>query len=326
MSTPTTTIAGPAGTGRRSLLRGMSWVVWRRNRTALLLMLAVTAVFCALSLYERIGLMDFLDAQQGVKEAGGLPESPKSFINNGTFAIGFLPIVIGVFLGAPLLAAEEESGTLRLTMTQSTGRLRVIASTLAVPLLAVLLCTTLIAAAFTALWSPARNVYMGGDWWVSGIVATTGPMPVALSLFSAAVGITAGAFLRRSVPAMALTFVILALGAIFMVQRVANWLADPHLLSYPINSEQPPLKTGQVQIDRWFGTADGELFGYGNCALPTEKATEECYSRLGIINDVVGYLEYGQLGTIQWTMAAILLSATAMLIAVTVWWTRRKSL
>ncbi|MER6915312.1 ABC transporter permease subunit [Streptomyces sp. NPDC000594] len=325
-----TTNAPAGGTGTaaprsRSPLSGAVWVAWRRQRLSLLVLAAVAvalAVYCAL---ERDQLIDFLDS--GRQRPGEwLPERYAGPIDYGILLLNMLPLVVGVFVGAPLLAREEENGTLRLLVTQSVSRSRVVATTLAVPLLAVAVCTTAMSMALTWIWRPARDFHDGGNWWMSGAFTTTGPMPVALAVFATALGIAAGAVLRRSLAAMATTFVALFLVEAALARRVQDLFASPKQLAFPLEGQAKELKPGQVEFDQWIGTADGKLYGWGHCTLPTEKEADACLKETGIVNRVVEYLEYGQLGGMQWSFAAVLLAMTAALAVFTVWWARRMSL
>jgi ABC-type transport system involved in multi-copper enzyme maturation permease subunit len=118
----------------------------------------------------------------------------------------FIPGVLGVFLGAPLVARELESGTFRFAWTQGRTRGRWIVAKL------VLLGTALLALtlAFSALFS----------WWYSPWLPITGRMVsgqayevsgtvfAARTIFAFMLGAFLGAVLRRTVAAMAAAAVI----------------------------------------------------------------------------------------------------------------------
>ncbi|GLF94899.1 ABC transporter permease [Streptomyces yaizuensis] len=328
-ATTTTPASSPStdtpGIGRRGPLRGVTWVVWRCNRTALLILLGAAAAFALYCAVERPGLLDAL-ARLEAGQIGRLPQADNSVLDNGFLFVQFLPLAVGVFIGAPLLAREEEQGTLRLITTQSVGRTRVAISMLALPLLTVAVCTTAITTAFTWLWRPAHAVHSGGDWWVSGAFMVTGPMPVALTLFLTTFGIAAGAVLRRAVAAMGVTFLVYGVWDLLLVGHIQRMVATPRSLTYPLGGEQPQLPEGAAWFDRWAVSADGELHGWGSCVLSTEQASVACMREKGLVSEVVEYLDYEQLGGMQWTLAAILLTVSAVLAGFAVWWTRRKSL
>ncbi|MCM2388929.1 ABC transporter permease [Streptomyces albipurpureus] len=328
MSTLTTTAAPSEGTATpgRSFLRGMTWVVWRRNRTGLLLLLGTTALFIAFCVYQRGQLIDFLNSPKAAELPGQLLSQHEDRLDNAFLLLATLPIILGVFLGGPLIAAEHENSTLRLTTTQSIARLRIILTTLAVPLLAITVFTTLMTVTFTWVWRSVDTQYAGGDWWGSSVINATGPLPVALSLFATSFGILAGAILRRSVAAMGLTFVVLTMATMTVKDRVASYFVTPHQFTYPLASEFTELKPGEIQVDNWVGTADGKLYGWGTCVRMTEAESTACVNKHGIVNNVVEYVKLDQLPGIQWSMTAVLLAMTIAMLAATVWWTHRKSL
>ncbi|WP_329021342.1 ABC transporter permease [Streptomyces sp. NBC_00690] len=310
----------------RTFLRGMSWVAWRRNRTSLLLLIGGTTLFIAYCVYQRSLLIDFLDTPKAAELSQLLPQDEDK-LANAFFVLSSLPLILGVFLGAPLLGAEQENSTLRLTTTQSLARLRVIGTTLAVPLLVIAALTTLITVVFTWTWRPVDTYFSGGDWWNNSVIYTTGPVLVALSLFTTSFGILAGAVLKRSVAAMGVTFITLTVGAMMVKDRMASFFVTPHRISYPMGGESGAgLKPGEVQVDNWVGTADGKLYGWGTCVRMTEAESTACVKKHGIVNDVVEYVKLDQLPAIQWSMTGILLALTVAMLAATVWWMRRKSL
>lgn len=328
MSTLTTTAAPSEGTATtgRSFLRGMSWVVWRRNRTGLLLLIGTAALFVAYCVYQRGQLIDFLNSPKSTELSGQLLSQHEDRLDNAFLLLSTLPIILGVFLGSPLIAAEHETSTLRLTTTQSVARLRVIGTTLAVPLLVITVFTTLMTVTFTWMWRSVDTYYAGGDWWNSSVISATGPLPVALSLFATSFGILAGAVLRRSVAAMGLTFVTLTLATMVLKERVAPYFVTPHQFSYPLANEHSGFKPGEVQVDNWVGTADGKLYGWGTCVRMTEAESTACVNKHGIVNNVIEYVKLDQLPGIQWSMTAVLLALTVAMLSTTVWWMHRKSL
>ncbi|WP_327003370.1 hypothetical protein OHA72_51260 [Dactylosporangium sp. NBC_01737] len=152
-----------------------------------------------------------------VRNASGTPDLFLSDLKQGyearVYQLGSallfaLPVVVGVFWGAPLVARELETGTHRLAWNQSITRTR---------WLAVRYGTVALA---TAVVTAVTSVVYG--WWASPIDAAAldrltpaafgarGLVPVGYALFALAVGTTAGLLLRRTVPAMAVTAAVLA--------------------------------------------------------------------------------------------------------------------
>jgi ABC-2 family transporter protein len=115
-----------------------------------------------------------------------------------------VPVVLGVFLGAPLLARELETGTFRFAWTQGCGRVRWAVSKLL--LLAVLV--TGVTWAFTELFSYYYHPFLA-DGQVSRLLPLAfGLLGVAFAgwtLAAFAIAVFFGALIRRTVPAMAAT-------------------------------------------------------------------------------------------------------------------------
>ncbi|MFG2399395.1 ABC transporter permease subunit [Streptomyces lydicus] len=320
----------PAGTPapRRALLRGLPWVVWRRHRTLLRIGLLVTLAGCALFAYQRIGVLDFLHGKGSAPGGDGrlLDEFQSRFtpmFNRDLQFMESLPLLVGVFLGAPLIAGEREHNTIRLVTTQSVSRDRWIAVAFGLPLAVAAVCTALLSAAFTWLWSPAHNLVGGGDWLQSGAFDSTGPVPVAKTLFLAACGIALGLLAKRVVPAMAATAVFGFVFSVVWSERVRERLGTLRSLSYPYDGDGPHLPLDSVRIDDWVSTADGRLYGYGTCI---NGDTAACRAKLGIVNRVTQYFDYGQMPGMQWLGAGILLALTAAVLALVVWRTHRRPL
>jgi ABC-type transport system involved in multi-copper enzyme maturation permease subunit len=155
----------------------------------------------------------------------------------GIALILIAPAIIGVFWGAPLIAREFEAGTHRLAWTQSVTRTRWLAVKLAVTCLAAIAVTealTLMLAWWADLISKAiviggpspSSPVFGEVRLGSFIFATSGITPLAYAAFGFALGAAAGTFLRRAVPAMAITL------AVFAAVQIAIPLAvRPHLIA-----------------------------------------------------------------------------------------------
>jgi ABC-type transport system involved in multi-copper enzyme maturation permease subunit len=125
-----------------------------------------------------------------------------------------VPVLLGIFLGAPALAREFESGTFRFAWTQGCGRLRWAVSKLV--LLAVVI--TAVAWAFTELFGWYYHAFLA-DGQVSRLLPLAfgllGVAFAAWTLAAFAIAVFFGALIRRTLPAMAATLVtwtVLAIG------------------------------------------------------------------------------------------------------------------
>jgi hypothetical protein len=215
-------------TGRRRPVpwARLAWVSWRQRRVALI---TVAILLAALSLYLLIMGLRIHSAYDGV--TGCHPaSSARCVILKSNFTLTYyqsfgspmydnigkpngvsglllaVPVLLGVFAGAPLLARELETGTFRFAWTQGCGRLRWALAQLALPAIAL----TAAAGAFTALYSwymrPFTGLFNAGlgknamqptEFPVHGVAFA------AWTLAAFAIGAFAGATIRRTVPAIA---------------------------------------------------------------------------------------------------------------------------
>ncbi|NYS19675.1 ABC transporter permease subunit [Streptomyces sp. SJ1-7] len=324
MSTPTLTESPAALRPRRRLLRGLPWLVVRQHRTALACVLGITVLGTLWIVYQRYEMVQLLDAR-------GWPEKEVRHSVDESRGYGYvssllsgLPLILAVFVGAPLIAGDRENGTAQLVTTQSVTRRQWLVAKLGFAYGLALVCGLVLSAAFTWWWQPHRTLFFSK--WVEGpIFDNTGPVLPALLLFMTAASITIGVLLRRLVPAMA---VALAFTGVFsyLWDEIRVRLGSTQMFTYPMESELPARFDQAYEVDRWVGNAQGELFGWGTCAEATEKAQNACIKEHGIINDVIEYLDYDQMAAMQWTAAGILLAGTALLTAFVLWRVSRRPL
>jgi len=137
----------------------------------------------------------------------------------GIAGIPLTPAIIGSFWGAPLIAREFETGTFRLSWTQSVTRTRWLASKLALPGLAATAVTEAFSLMHTrwaapighaARLAPRSDSPLGMGPFSLLAFDTHGTAPLGYAAFAFALGVTTGVFLRRTVLAMAVTLAIVA--------------------------------------------------------------------------------------------------------------------
>jgi hypothetical protein len=149
---------------------------------------------------------------------------------NATMAV---PLLFGLFWGAPLLAREFEDGTHNLAWTQGVTRSRWLNHTVLWPLLAAAGWGAVMAA-LVSWWRSPENAAGAPVRLATFTFDIQGIMPVAYAVFAVALGIAAGALLRRVLPAMAATFAVFT-GLRFLVAEYAR----PHYLA-PVSRSLPP--------------------------------------------------------------------------------------
>jgi hypothetical protein len=208
----------------------MAWVTWRQHRAqllaagALVLLAGVAALVTALPIhaaYHRQALSACLPPATTagceiivgtfLGQFGGRAEAARYLL--------VLPALAGLFVGAPLLAREFEHSTFRLAWSQGVSRRRwLLAKTLLLGA-AVVVAASLLAAIVMWWRQPFDNVAgrispQGFD--VEGVVVP------AYALFALALGVLAGALLRRTIPAMSVAAI-----AFFAIRLGVEKLARP---------------------------------------------------------------------------------------------------
>jgi len=191
----------------------MTWLVWRQHRNQAYLAAAALAAFAVLLL---ITGRQMASQYQSALTACAASHTCGNLVNTltlGTPVLSLLvtltvavPCLLGVFWGGPLVARELETGTSQFAWMQSITRRH----WLAVKTGWILLAAAAWAGAVSALvtwWSSPVNAlnhqnFQPGQFDIQGIV------PVGYALFAVALGIAAGALLRRTLPALAITIVV----------------------------------------------------------------------------------------------------------------------
>ena len=179
----------------------MTWFAWRQARAQTLIALAAVLV---------LAIVAFADGRTSTMLRMWL-----------SVLVIVVPGLLGAFWGAPLVAAELESGSFRLAWTQDVSRVRWLALRLAVSGLAGTAVAGLLS--WVVTWWAGPLDHAGLDQF--GSFDSRDIVPAGYAAFGFALGVLCGVLLRRTVPAMAATLVG------FTAARVAfRLLARPVLL------------------------------------------------------------------------------------------------
>ncbi|MFG3280594.1 ABC transporter permease [Streptomyces sp. NPDC048111] len=328
MSTLTRTPAPQNGSyTRRRRLRGPAWLMVRQHRAVLVVCLAATVIGALWISHERSVMLDTLHgAGWPAKSADRLDgltvqRLDRSFSDVAQY-VGYLPLLFGVFVGAPLIAADLEQGTARLAVTQSVPRLRWLLWKLGFTFVLVVLTTGTLGALLARWWRAGRGV-LSSTWLDDTVFGSSWPVLTALTLFTTCLGIAIGLLVRRAVAAMALTLV--GSGVTFYVfDYLRPRLGTPRRVAFPFDGARPAVLGHGVEVDQWVGTASGKVYGWGTCV--NDAVPEACRARLGIVNDVRDYFGDDQMAGLQWTAAGLFTAATVLLLALIVWRAGRQAL
>ena len=227
----------------------MIWLTWRQFRVQALTAAAALAAFAILLAATGPHLASLYAASAITGCHGGsCVTAPVAFLNQlqatspypvvyllGIGLILAAPAIIGIFWGAPLIARELETRTFTLAWNQSITRTRWLVVKLALTGLAAMAVTEALSLMY-AWWADpiskasdlgaSTSVFSGGRF-SSLNFATHGITPLGYAAFAFALGTAAGALIRRTVPAMAVTLAIFAAAQIAMPLGVRPHLIPP---------------------------------------------------------------------------------------------------
>lgn len=255
----------------------MLWVTWRQHRgellvaALLLVAVAVPVLVTGIDMHHRYVADGVSACVRAASPADRCDAVVSAFLNRYTgwsnrFAwIALLPGLAGVFVGAPMLGREFETGTWRLAFTQSVTRMRWLMGRLAVVAAGVAVIGLAFSLLFT--WWRAPLDELGGRLRMASFVVSA-PSLVAASLFALALGAFAGAVLRRVVVAMAVT-----LGVFLAVRVTMEEQARPGYLTPRVRVTDPmtdPTAGGLTDTDWTVGA--GWVDRAGHRVSPAEEA------------------------------------------------------
>ena len=199
--------------------RRLAKVVWLQHRNAFLGMLALYfACAVAILVGERSARSMFATYVADHCLTGRIQAVCPTISNNFAdmtdpfsamlFVLEILPVIVGVFLGAPLVARELESGTYRFTFSQATSRTRYVVATIAM-LGAFVAAGGVVLGLLISGWAhPVEVVDVGETIWLPGNFVTSWLLLAAWSLLGLAVGAFIGTIMRKTVSAMATALVV----------------------------------------------------------------------------------------------------------------------
>ncbi|MGO9583359.1 MAG: hypothetical protein ACLP36_11165 [Acidimicrobiales bacterium] len=182
----------------------MTYLMWRLHRNQLLTAAGVLVILTTALLT--------------------IPSKDNHVIEAIVYVTIVVPILLGLFWGASLLAKEFEDGTNGLAWTQGVTRRRWLRSNLIWAILAAAVWGAAVTAVVT--WWSLCEISLGLARLSPGPFDIQGIVPVAYSVFAVALGIAVGSMIRRVLPAMATT-----LAAFVAVRVVIAVLVRPHFMS-----------------------------------------------------------------------------------------------
>ncbi|MFF2850190.1 ABC transporter permease subunit [Streptomyces sp. NPDC058001] len=323
------------------------WLTWRQHRGTIVAAVALTVVLIGWMLVTYYRISDLVDqcgntiCAQGSLQEGQLTSDfgPLAQAGYALSALTFLPLILGLFWGAPLLAREHEQRTLALAWSQDVSPTRWLFGKLAVlgGLAAVLTGTGCVVG--NAL---AQEAHVGtGDSLFEGIYfQATGWLPLTLAVAWFALGAAAGALTRRTTTAFGLVLALF-IGRNLLMENLRPTFMTPLTVLRGFGADTPgpaELAPGSNALimnrgSTTFVDASGghhdvaQVLGEWCPMPPGRGATDplgDCLTDHHILGNLIEYQPGSRLGTFHLIEAGSSLILAALCLALT-WWAVRRT-
>jgi hypothetical protein len=329
----------------------MTWLVWRQHRLQAAIAGALLAGLTALLVVTGLQMESQYRTALAACNARGDCSNLSQTLDLGFPAVAGIvimtvgvPLLIGLFWGAPLAAHEFETGTSQFAWTQGVTRHRWLAVKAGWLLLTAAACGGAVSALVTWWSGPKNALYLnifsaGFDYM--------GLTPAAYAVFAVALGIAVGVVLRRTLPTLAVT-----LAGFIGVRLLISDYARKHYMS-PVTRHfdllggySPPGSFWQFDrgITSPHGLVSQNFYGATVNGVPIAALPERCQRFIDVSGGVTkdnlraagacvreagyrGYLTYqpaGRFWIFQGIEAGIFVVLAAALIALAFWIIRRR--
>jgi hypothetical protein len=317
-------------------------LTWRQHRAQFLTAAALITVFSGYLLlmgHQMASYMDSIGLNACLASHGNCNILARAFLSrfsNTSHVFSLLdlvPLLAGLFWGAPLIARETERGTHRLAWTQSVSRRRWLTVKLAAFTGAAVLAAAIVSL-LLAWWLRPFNqlIAVGAGGNVSrmspGVFDLSGTVPAGCALFAFALGTAAGALIRRTVPAMAVTLGgYLALW--LPLESLRYHLIAPLTAHGPFGST-PPVPLSAYVIATSYTTASGHPIDFSVMANACQTSNGHetgvrfsCLAAKGFQFSTT-YQPDSRFWPIQGIETGIFVAAAVALLGIAAWWAVRR--
>ncbi len=329
----------------------MTWVTWRRYRTRIIvlgLFMLILVFFMIMTLHGYHDAVANCGTQAGVffpvTACLRTVQRAESHANYVSMGIGLLPFLVGLMLGAPLVASEIDARTNRLAWSQGITRTRWLLSgwlTIAIPLVIAMSLFGIIV-----------------QWWASHVVTSSafgagliqntafdisGVAPIALSVLALSCGTFFGIAFRRFLSPYLGTFIALAAIVEFIYVKVFPTLAPRMATAATEYGTNTALPSALGPDPRYVGYGFRRSPGFHattstpstssivqHCATTTNAGQtmpgNSSYMRCLQINHVQAinfYQPESHYWILQWREAGIYLVLAAALLGLSIWMVSR---
>jgi ABC-2 family transporter protein len=312
----------------------MAWVTWRQHGTQALGALGLLVALAAAAFGTHLPIesafhRDSLAACVPPAARTGcdiiVPHFAGEFAGlvTATRVLMVLPVLAGLFVGAPLLARELELGTYRFAWTQGVTRRRWLLSKTAL-----LAAGTVLAAAAASLvvmwWRSPFDTLQGrigpSAFDIEGVVVP------AYALFALALGVLAGLVFRRTVAAMTATLVAFGATRFLVLQFVRPHFMAP--LHRVIAATATSGSAGGWVLDNTLVDGGGHQISPGReelAVIHAQQAGIDPHTYIVTLGwrRIVSYQPAGRFWTFQLLEAGLFAGLAVALVLVTLWLVRR---
>ncbi|WP_329526803.1 ABC transporter permease [Streptomyces sp. NBC_01462] len=319
MTAPATTGTPTAPVRRPSASLGLVRTVLRLHRPALYAGAGLFAVLTGLLLWLHGPAMDAAATAwrqyDHCQEAACAYDQDsllvyKSVSQYATIAVTCVPFLVAAWAGASLFGRELETGTARLSWSQSVSPARWLAVKLALPAALVTAGTSVLVLLHQRTWRRSQTrIDTAKDWTDALTFHANGPTTVALALFGLAAGALTGLALRRSLAALALS--VLCTAAV----GLGTGLALPHLWptvrTVTDLHHNGPTGVG-ITVDEGLLTSTGGHLADPHCGSDLSTPCRELYAKLRAVGFYRDSHPYSHYWPLQWVAAGIVLALAAL--------------
>ena len=285
--------------------RNMLWVTWRQHRATLIsvpALLGAVGVFlwiAGLRIHHNYAVLTAChpftsDACQTLNS--NFNSTDWTMGNTIHIFMSLGPALIGAFVGGPVLARELETGTYRYSWTQGFGRARWTIAKLTI----IAVTITILAFAFSQIFTWFFKPFIGRSSLTvlsATVFQAEGVSFAAWTLLAFTIGALCGMFLRRVVPAMAVTL------GVYAGLSILTWLLLRKHYPVSLISSNPPYSNGPENANQpWI--------------LGSWQSGHTTYFR---------YIPVSRFWPMQFIEGGWLLALSVLFVAATVWLVRRRA-
>ncbi|MFD3610535.1 hypothetical protein ACFWXA_21080 [Streptomyces atroolivaceus] len=310
-----TTLRGPA----RVVVRQHRWTLWIAGGLFLAAVIGLIAVALRASHVAEIftasncrvdGADGDRDCMQTARNYLDSMFEYRSLFDDVALFLTVLPVLFSAFIAGPVIARELESGTFKMSWTQSVSPAHWLTAKLAVPTVLLLAGTAVLSSVLHWAQSYADNPYPS-EWYTPQIFAGTGVLPFASLLLGLCIGALTGLLVRRTVLALTVsTFVTGAVIIAFAYLRSGLW--PPRTVTGKTLDVSPNIwwvETGDL-------TSSGERLTQTACSQSASEADRlQCLADHDITGHYLDYHPASHFWPIQLVETGILLALAALALA-----------